>query len=397
MKLGRWSHVGVSAGTLGALAMVGTVFAACSSSSTAPPNNTGDSGSAPLCGLSDQAGTQPPAAGTFPAPNCSTLAPGSSCVAGQNICPVTDPKCGPNTACLAFADNSTSPTSDFRIRRLTVVAPANLASTFLQGDVVTPAIELPNKECAESGAPGKGGLFNWIIRVDKTAGTLTTGGAPPSADPFGTGYCFMNTTVAGHTIAPISGPLAFSGSTFTSTPAANTLFVPIFTAPPATPLDPSTLVLLPIQGGTLNSVTISPDGNCIGSYNPAGPSDATCGDDPSSCSKWNTAGSIGGFITISDADTVVVALNQKTLCAILTGKSGPPDASGIGHCLTDGSAKGDYCSQTKAPGGCQDSFWLTATFAASAVKINDGTGNALCTGSGVSDAGSDTGSDAPAE
>jgi hypothetical protein len=30
---------------------------------------------------------------------------------------------------------------------------------------------------------------------------------------------------------------------------------------------------------------------------------------------------------------------------------------------------GDYCSTTQSPGGCNDSVWLSATFAANAVKI----------------------------
>ena len=38
-----------------------------------------------------------------------------------------------------------------------------------------------------------------------------------------------------------------------------------------------------------------------------------------------------------------------------------------------------YMKETsKKPGDCQDSYWLTATFAASAVNINAGTNTPTC-------------------
>jgi hypothetical protein len=66
-----------------------------------------------------------------------------------------------------------------------------------------------------------------------------------------------------------------------------------------------------------------------------------------------------------------------------------------GHCSKDASGKitamGDYCSQSNSAGGCADSFWLAATIAASAAKINDGSHDPACNGSGVitTDAGAD--------
>ena len=58
-------------------------------------------------------------------------------------------------------------------------------------------------------------------------------------------------------------------------------------------------------------------------------------------------------------------------------------------------AKGDYCSTSNKPGDCQDSFWLSATFAAAAVKINDGSSEPTC--QGASDGGTDGGTDSGAD
>ena len=72
--------------------------------------------------------------------------------------------------------------------------------------------------------------------------------------------------------------------------------------------------------------------------------------------------------------------------AFLTGDSAGTSLPGA--CQTDSSGnvidKGNYCSTSNppGPGGCQDSYWLAATFAASAVIINDGAGVPDCLGGG---------------
>src|SRR5262249_37300442 len=99
-----------------------------------------------------------------------------------------------------------------------------------------------------------------------------------------------------------------------------------------------------------------------------------------------TAGSIGGYITVEQADKVNVPAVGESLCVLLTGLTRdsngkcPRDQSGnvayqqgIGHMP-------DYCSTTNSPGGCADSFWLSATFAASAVTIDDAPSVPECQG-----------------
>jgi hypothetical protein len=146
----------------------------------------------------------------------------------------------------------------------------------------------------------------------------------------------------------------------------------------------------------IEGVTISDEGNCVGALNTAA-LDPSCADDRSICSKWRTAGSLGGYITLEQADGVKIRdLNNKSLCSLLAGESAltcPRD--GAGQILY----KGDYCSKDGQGGSCGDSVWLAATFAASAAKIFDGTGKVDgCSGAITNqDAGTDASSDASAD
>jgi hypothetical protein len=96
-----------------------------------------------------------------------------------------------------------------------------------------------------------------------------------------------------------------------------------------------------------------------------------------SCSEWHAAGALGGYITMVDADTVEVQLLNESLCVLLAGTA--PALSMVGtngyrQCTAAGLKAGDYCSTTHKAGGCNDSVWLSANFAASAVKIATGKG-----------------------
>jgi hypothetical protein len=365
MKLPIWLMVGVPLAGLGAGLAI-----ACSSSSKLGVGNGGDSGVADG-GVMCAAGP-----GEFPDSRC-TLATGTC--PNTNTCAI-DPMCGDKTTCLPMADNTGKSTIDLRIRRLTVVAPSALASNFIQGVVVDQGITLNAKQCGELGD----GAFNWLIRIDKTGGTLKTGGAPPTTDPFGIGYCFANATAAGSCIhvTPISGPITLSGNTFSSSPV-DKLNVPIFVSG-----DRNSLIILPISHVAVKNVTFSGDGNCIGGFN-YGAVDSNCKDSRGDCDRWSTAGSLGGYITLEEADNVPIPqLGNKSLCVMLTGSSPGPDML---HCKRDANNKiaypGDFCSQTKMPGGCADAYWMAATFAASAVKINDASSDPLCNGAVTGDAG----------
>jgi hypothetical protein len=251
---------------------------------------------------------------------------------------------------------------------------------------VTPGVELKGETACGEASNG-GGSFNWLLQVDKTSNSLKTGGAPISTDPFNLGYCFYNaTTTTGQLVAPVTTPVTFTGSSFSTQAFASTLNVPIFAndLPNGMP-DINNPIILPVRAAQLKNVTISPDGNCIGSFNPAA-LNSMCVEAPTLCTKWDTAGALGGYITLADADNVDVTLLSESLCVLLTGTSKNP----MGKCTTAALSMGDYCSMTQSPGGCNDSFWLAANFAASAVNINNGSGVAVCNGGGPTDAGLDS-------
>ena len=321
------------------------------------------------------------APGTLPASNCDNSP--HTCDPQTPACKIDEAVCGSASTCLPIGDNKGKMVQDFRLRRLNIVSPPALAKQFVQSTVVTTNIDLNAKQCGELGK----GLFNWLLRLDRTSNTLITGGAPPPTDALGQGFCFAAfTTVDNIAIQPITTGVTFTGDAFKTNDKLK-LNIPIFLSP-----DVSSAVVLPISDIQLANVTVSADSNCIGTFNKDS-LDPMCFDDPSSCYKWNTAGSLGGYITIKEADNVNIKDLAQSLCAFLTGQKDPM----TNKCTRDGSgnlpATGDYCSTTKAAGGCKDSFWLAATFAASAAKIFDGKGSVpACSGAIVS--GTDAGTDA---
>jgi hypothetical protein len=199
-------------------------------------------------------------------------------------------------------------------------------------------------------------------------------------------------TVNGLTIAPATTSLVTTGGAWSSQT------IPKINVPIYSPANGGLPIILPLTGARLQAVTISPDGNCIGAYNPGGVSPpmagtTTCVDQaPDLCQRWHTAGALGGYITLQEAEQVYVRQVGQTLCALLTVGLGqmncPKDASG--HV----TATGDYCSATQMPGGCADSFWLSATFAASAVLVDDSPTDSQCLGAVLgADGGAMTGGD----
>jgi hypothetical protein len=366
MKSLTWKGVAAFAGGVsGVGALVAAVFA-CSSSSVPPPPPTGAA-----------AGQCAATAGQFPAPNCLTYPPSSQQCTTPAISCNTMP-CTSSSPCLAMgADNSGKSVADMRIRRLDLAAPAQLATQTVQKVVINQGINLHNA-CGENGD----GTFSWLIQFDTASGKLTTGGAPPATDPFGAGYCFVNKTIDQLPVAPITVSMTKGADGTWSSGLIQKLYVPIY--PPM--LSP---IILPISGATVKDVTLSPDNNCIGSYNPnsiQSVSGGTCFDDITACDRWLTAGSLGGYITLEEADKVLVPQLSESLCVLLTPNT-PPDVSNPSEKVCQRMngqivAKGDYCSTSSSPGGCADSSWLAASFAASAAKISVTPNHPDCMGGG---------------
>ncbi len=391
MQLNRWVYAVASFAMIGAGAFVEQ---ACSSSSSGgtvvPPKDGGPgtgSGTGPASatfGPGDGGKCGGPVGG-FPDPNCDPSDEQASFCSSApydagGACKLS-PKCGDLSTCEPFTKNPMPGTGvdNFRMRLINITAPPTLANATVQNAIVTSAVDLPSSldggaPCGEDGS----GYFNWLISVDKTMGTVTTGGAPPSTDPFGLGYCFLNGTVTSGTamtpVAPITVPATFTGNTFSTTPMTGLLNVPIF-------LQGGGVVLLPLNSVSLNSVTMSPDGNCIGAIDSYSIQPPNCVDPSAfgqqSCSRWHSAGTFAGYITIAQADQVpVVSLGGESLCFLITGKG---NGASPQKCAT--GVTGDYCSTTgKACPGSGDSFWMSGQFAASAVNITAGTGISICNG-----------------
>jgi len=308
-----------------------------------------------------------------------------------------------------MADNTGATVANLRMRKLLVTAPPALAfeppsHTFIQNTVIDVGINLAD-QCAEPGT----GTFNWLLQIDTVKKTLTTGGAPLPKDPFGAGYCFVNATIEGLHVGSVTVPLTTNADGSYSSGVLDKLYVPIF-VPPTQMNATSSVVVLPLSKASVKNITLSDNGNCIGHYNannvtPSPNNAYGCVDtDDTACVRWTTAGSLGGFITLDDANDVDVPQEGKSLCLVLD-QTAPIDTSNPAEqrCKTDSNghalAMGNFCSTSNSPaegGACADSFWLAATFAASAAKISATPNDPACMGEVISggDAGEEEGGDA---
>lgn len=318
--------------------------------------------------------------GQTPNPECDD---GDEAQCAQSTACSIAATCGSTSTCEPLADNAGSAVENFRMRRVVMVAPPKLANQTVQTTVITDGVDMAEQQCGEEGT----GDFNWLLSFDTTSGILTTGGAPPcnptdtpACDPLSSGYCFLHKNVNGIVVGPVTASYstALDQTLQTQPGEIPELDLPIYFG------TPSSIILLPVSNAVFMGITLSDEGNCIGSVNPNALA-ADCSDSYLGCSKWKTDGSFTGYILLKTANSVEISILSETLCSLLTGDTtGTPLPDGAKTCATDSVgdplAKGDYCSSLNEPGECGDAVWFAATFAASAVNINDGTGVADCTG-----------------
>ncbi len=315
--------------------------------------------------------------GDTPPPNCRLYGGSLECPAlGTATCTTGSAAACGESLCQPTASNR-PPVYDFRVEALHIIQPAALTSSLVQDAVINDSLAPNSMQCgnpapSDCGATCAAGAFNWLLTVNRTAGastgTLKTGGGLPVTDPYKDPYCYLESAFSGIDVRPTTPVKAtFKGSTFTTDP------IPVVNMPAFTSrTDTQTPIILPIRDAVFSKVTISQDGNCIGDINPAwyGATGPSCQEQDKSCPKWFTDGAITGYMTLADANKVVLITSQ-TLCALLVGEVAEA-------CTAADLHKGDYCGVTRAPGACPgqpggDSVWLSATFAANAVKISEAT------------------------
>lgn len=283
-------------------------------------------------------------------------------------CALTEKCVTADSTCIALVDNAGQAEFGLRMSQILISKPATLAPATFVGGVVGGGVALNDTDCNLAGQ----GTFSWLLHFDTATNTVCTGGAKPVTDP-ADGFTFVNEMISGFQITPIkfTAPELAQG-TF-EVEVGQDIVVPIYTAEPNSPP-----VLLPLKKARIIGAKLSSSNNCVGSYDAEALDPLNlCRPDPTQNQfTFKNAGKIEGYITLEQADEVIVDLANKTLCAILTGTD--DGATPIAKCVRDMNGKidyqGDWCDATNAAADamCADSVALGAEFAASAVKINGG-------------------------
>jgi hypothetical protein len=151
------------------------------------------------------------------------------------------------------------------------------------------------------------------------------------------------------------------------------LIVPIFLDSAGT-----NAIILPLRQARLSG-TLSSNGDCIGTYNAAGLDPTNSCQPDITHPQFLDAGKIDGFMTLEDADTVLVSPIAETLCVLLSGDAAMYGTTmgAITVCKRDASNKilyqGNWCAATNAAAtsACADSVSFAANYAASSVQINN--------------------------
>jgi hypothetical protein len=264
--------------------------------------------------------------------------------------------------CLGLVDNAGKTKFGLRMVDLVISKPPALATGLVAG-VVAASVTPTLKSCNLNGS----GTFSWLLQFDTAAGTLTTGGAKPVADPT-MGYSFVNEMVSGVQIAPAVYMIKPDAAGKFDVMTGADLNVPIYLDAAAT-----MAVVLPLKRGRLTMGTLSASQNCIGSYNAKGLDPASSCLPDAKHPQFLTGASLDGIITLVAADGVIISATNQSLCSLLAGAANSTkNAMGVNVCKRDASMniifQGDTCSTEGM--ACTDAVTLGADFAANSVVIN---------------------------
>ena len=293
--------------------------------------------------------------------------PTGACVPKADECYANGPS-GPGAECLAKADNTGAAKWQGRLTSILVNAPAALAKPFIQEAVIDQGISLAQPDtCFENGD----GTFSWLYEIDPTTKTMRTGGSLPISDPKA-GGCFVSLPGAALPVAPIEVPVNIDANGFS---AENIdVNVPIFTAPTqlANP------IILPLHKVKLHATFGDTEHNCVGNFNgPELDPINTCQPDTKAIPPqraWTTGGSLEGYITVDEADQVMVDELGASLCVLLAGldwKGPAKDCKSSTKWASGERPAGDWCAATNdASCADKDAYRLQGDFSAAAFKIN---------------------------
>lgn len=289
-------------------------------------------------------------------------------------CTPTDPTCSVvKSDCLAVHDNTGKSTFAVRVGQLDFFKPDAFNGTLPKAAFLA-SITMNLPKCNLKGS----GSFSWIVQVDTAANTFKLGASKPAADPHD-GYSFVNETVTidgqMFPIAPVGGTATLDADGTIHSDVIESITLPVYLDAQAT-----NIILVPLHKVRVLETTISPDRNCIGSYNAQGlkPADGCLPNTAQNISSFINGGKIDGFVSLEEADKIILqsfGLN-RSLCVLLSNSAGVfGDGGSPARCKRDGLGKikfnGDWCGQTNtgADGVCYDSMQFYGGFAASAVEL----------------------------
>lgn len=312
-------------------------------------------------------GTTTPTGGTG-----GTTVTGPTCAGTEPVLPNTPctpdaPLCHANSnACLATKEFGGASSFDMRISQLAITKPDALtaAKNPVVAGILADSVAPDLVDCYLTGS----GTFSWLLSFDLANGKLRTGTAQFNNSP-STSYAFGVGSVPGGAgvdfpvdPATLNVVLDASGCQFQSSGGGTT--IQIFLS------DASNYVLLPLMNLAVAG-QVSPEHNCIGSYN------AAALDPANQClpEEFTNGGSIAAVLPLAAADQVAITSLKQSLCVLLTGESDnditlkrcPKDAAGV---IT---VKGDACVATGGPAtpDCADALFFKADFAASGVDVTN--------------------------
>ncbi len=293
----------------------------------------------------------------------SSSSGGNPCSPGM-LCPQVA------SECISLVDNSVEKQFTLRMSDMRLTSPPSLTQGLVKG-VVQNGVTMNLPACNLDG----NGAFSWLLQFDRSAGTLKTGGGNPALDPT-KGYTFVNAMITQggkvFKVAPFTADAPITAGAFAMTVGHN-VTVPIYLD-----LDGSSLILLPLHDAKLAG-TISADNNCIGQYNSKGldPAKSCLASDDAPAfiggdGLADSDGQLGGYITLEEADTVIVDAVGQSLCVILSGDATKyGDGMPLAKCTRDAGLKivfqGDWCD-TPNDASCHDSIRMSARFSASGVS-----------------------------